>query len=66
MNDVRINTTRLKQKLLAYFPDLQEQSKGRNVMLVFERNVGAALDKACEQDSDGEAVCLAHAAQIVC
>ena len=31
-------------------------------MLVFERDVGAALDKACEQDSDGEVVCLARAA----
>jgi len=34
-------------------------------MLVFEKDIGAASDKACEQDSDNEAVCLARAAQIV-
>ena len=66
MNDTRMHTTRLKQKLLAHFPDMQAQSKGRDVMLVFDKDIGAALDKACEQDSDDEAVCLAHAAQIVC
>ena len=34
-------------------------------MLVFDKDIGAALDKACEQDSENEAVCLARAAQIV-
>ena len=34
-------------------------------MLVFEKDIGGALDKACEQDSENEAVCLACAAQIV-
>lgn len=65
MNDTRMHTTQLKQKLLAHFPDIQAQSKGRDVMLVFDKDIGAALDKACEQDSDNEAVCLACAAQIV-
>ena len=63
--DTRMHATRLKQKLLTRFPDMQAQNKGRDVMLVFEKDMGAALDKACEQDSDNEAVCLAHAAQIV-
>ena len=34
-------------------------------MLVFDKDIGAALGKACEQDSDGDAVHLARAAQIV-
>ena len=34
-------------------------------MLVFDKDIGAALDKACDQDSDSEAVYLARAAQIV-
>ena len=63
--DTRMHATRLKQKLLARFPDMQAQNKGRDVMLVFEKDMGAALDKPCEQDSDNEAVCLARAAQIV-
>ena len=35
-------------------------------MLVFDKDIGAALDKSCDQDSDSEAVYLACAAQIVC
>ena len=43
--DTRMHATRLKQKLLARFPDMQAQNKGRDVMLVFEKDMGAALDK---------------------
>ena len=63
MNDTRMHTTRLKQKLLT---DMQAQGKGRDVILVFDKDIGAALGEACEQDSDNEAICLAHAAQIAC
>lgn len=35
------------------------------MLLVFDEDIGAALGKACEQDSDSDAVHLAHAAQIV-
>ena len=65
VNGTRMNTTRLKQRLLAHFPDLRAHTKGRDV-LVFEEDIGAALGKACEQDSDSDAVQLARAAQIVC
>ncbi len=65
VSDTRVNTTRLKQRLLAHFPDLRAQSKGRDVLLVFDEDIGAALGKACEQDSDSDAVHLARAAQIV-
>ena len=34
-------------------------------MLVFDEDIGAALGKACEQDSDSDAVHLTRAAQIV-
>ena len=43
---------------------MRAQSKGRDVMLVFDKDIGATLDKACEQDSDSDAVHLARAAQI--
>ena len=61
-----MNTTHLKQRLLAHFPDLRAHTKGRDVFLVFDEAIGAALGKACEQDNDSDAVQLAHAAQIVC
>ena len=65
VSDKRMHTTRLKQRLLANFPDLRAQSKGRDVILAFDKDIGAALGKACKQDSDSDAVHLARAAQIV-
>ncbi len=62
VSDQRTHTTRLKQRLLAHFPDLRAQSKGRDVVLAFDEDIGLALGKACEQDSDSDAV---HLAQIV-
>ena len=64
-NEKRMHTTRLKQRLLACFPDMRAQSKGRDVLLAFDEDVGYALSKACEQDCDSDAVHLARAAQIV-
>ena len=32
---------------------------------MFDKDIGTAFDKACEQDRNNEAVCLACAAQIV-
>ena len=45
----------------AHFPEMQAQSKGRDVV----EDIGAALDKVCDQDSNSEAVHLARVAQIV-
>ena len=65
VSDTKVHTTRLKQRLLAHFPDLRAQSKGRDVLLVFDEDIGAAIGKACELDSDSDAIHLARAAQIV-
>ena len=67
LSDKRMHacTTQLKQRLFTHFPYMQAQSKGRVVMLVFDKDIGAVLDKVCDQDSNSEAVHLAHAAQIV-
>lgn len=61
----KVNSTRLKERLLAQLPGLRSQSKGRDVLLAFDEDIGEALGKACEQDCDTEAVHLARAAQIV-
>ena len=63
--DTRVHSTRLKQRPLAQFPDMRAHTKGRDILMAFEEDVGAALAKACELDSDSDAVHLAHAAQIV-
>ena len=51
--------------MLAQLPGLSAQSKGRDVLLAFDEDIGEAIGKACEQDCDTEAVDLARAAQIV-
>ena len=60
-----LNSTRLRERILAEFPDMQSYKKGRDVLIAFEDDFGAALAKAYEQDSDEDAVYIAHAAQIV-
>lgn len=59
----RVNSNRLKERLLPKIPGLRAQSHGRDVLLAFDEDLGGALDKVCEQDSD--AIHLARAAQIV-
>ena len=61
----KVNSTRLKERLLAQLPGLRAQRKGRDVLLAFDEDIVEALGKACEQDCDTEAVHLARAAQIV-
>ena len=63
--DVKVHTTRLKQRLLGYFTDMQAQKNRRDVLLAFEEDISTALAKACELDSDNDAIHLARAAKIV-
>jgi len=61
----RINTTRLKEKSLGAFPDLRAQSNGRNILMMFDQDIAHAIDKACEQDFDSDALWLMKAARII-
>ena len=63
--ETRLNTTRLKERLLMQIPDIRAYNRGRDVLLGFEDDVGSAFDKACELDSDSDALHLARAAQVV-
>ncbi|XP_076031372.1 uncharacterized protein LOC143019540 isoform X1 [Oratosquilla oratoria] len=63
--NTRVHSTRLKQRLLAHFPDMQSHSKGRDILLAFRKDVGDAIAKACEMDRDNDAIHLARAAEIV-
>ena len=55
----RVNTSRLKERLVFQIPGLQCYNKGRDVYLAFRDDVGFALHKAHEQDCDEEAMHLA-------
>ena len=61
----RIHSTKLKERLLSYFPDMQAHKQGRNVVLIANHDIGQALRKACHHDADNDAVHLARAAKIV-
>ena len=61
----RVHTIRLKQHLLAHFTDIRAQKKSRDVLLALEEDIGSALAKVCELDSDTDAIHLARAAKIV-
>ena len=61
--DHRIHSTRLKIRLLCALPDLTAHVQGREILLTFKEDVGLALIKACNGDSD--AVYLMRAAQVI-
>ena len=46
-------------------PDIVAQSKGREVLLVFEKDIGDALIKAQAYDHEAEAIHLMRAAQTI-
>ena len=61
----RVHSTKLKNRILSYFPDMTAHKQGRDVVLVCNEDVGVALRKACDYDTDNDAVFLARAATIV-
>ncbi len=61
----RVHTTRLKQRLQNYFPDLEDYQKGKDVLLAFECDVGAAISKACQESIGDEAMHISKAAQLL-
>lgn len=63
--NIRVHSTKLKNRILGYFPDMEAHKQGREIVLVFNKDIGHALRKACEQDADDDAVHLARAATIL-
>jgi hypothetical protein len=61
----RINTTKLKNKLLAHFLNMRAQTCGKQVLLVFHADIGSALNAACQFSDVEDAWHLAKSAEIV-
>lgn len=57
-----VNSTRLKDKLLAEIPGLEAHKKGRDVLMAFQKDVGFALSQASDYS---DAMTLAKAAKIL-
>ena len=60
--DISVNTTRLKERLLAKISELKAFSKGRAVLIAFEKHVGPVLASTC---AESDAIYLAETAEIV-
>ena len=60
-----MNSTRLKEKLLASLPGLSAHAKGREVLLVFDDDVGQILSEGLCRDQESKMKCLTRAAEIV-
>ena len=61
----RVNSTRLKDRLLAQIPKLGAYTEGKEIKLAFSSDIGAALQFAQTHDYDTEAMHLAKAAMLV-
>lgn len=62
VHSLTVNSTRLREKLLAEIPELTAHKQGRDVLLAFQKHVGLALSQASE---DSEALIMAKAAKIL-
>ena len=60
----RTHTSRLKERILAVVPELEEHKQGRDILLAFKEDVAMTIRRARE-DCDKEAMYLARAATIV-
>lgn len=59
------NRTQFKEKVLAYFPQAQEQSDGKHKILVFNQGMQQIMKQVMACDYEGDALLLAKAAKIV-
>ena len=60
----KVHTTRLKERILAHFPDMQTHKVGRDVLMLFD-DVGIAIRRAVKEDWDGLGVQLVRTASTV-
>ena len=61
----KAHTTRLKERLQTLIPDLRAQPQGREVVLMFNTEIGKAIKIACAHSADKEAMDLVRAAKIL-
>ncbi len=60
-----VHSTRLKDRIVASFPELQAFKDGRDILLTSKEDIGTTLRLVCEKDLDNDAYILAQAARIV-
>ena len=61
----KVNNTKLKERLLHFIPDLRVQTQGREIILMFDADIGEAIKIAYSQNIDEEAIHLMRTAHIL-
>ena len=61
----KVHSSRLKEKILSLMPELGEHKQGRDVILTFKGEAGAAIFQACYQNNEEDGMCLSKAARII-
>ena len=51
-----LHSNRLKNRILAHFPDLTAHKEGHDILLAFNNDLGAALHRSFDHDYDDEAI----------
>ena len=51
-----LHSTRLKNRILAHFPDLTAHKEGHGILLAFNNDLGAALHRSSDHDYDDKAI----------
>ena len=60
----RINSTRLKERILSQIPNIEDYKQGRDVFFAFRKDLGLVLQKS-HNARDEDAIHLSKAASIV-
>ena len=60
-----VHTTKPKDRILAAIPDLRSQTEGRDILLIYDEDIGTALKQACNDDCVSDALILAKASNII-
>ena len=61
----KVNSTRLKEILLAVLPELRLYPHGQEILLAYEKDIGFVINLVFEEDHDSDAMVLAKAAKLV-
>lgn len=59
------HSTRLKNRLLNHYPDMKAYSKGRDVLLSFDADIGDILKNAQDYTYEDDAMIIAKAARLI-
>lgn len=60
-----VHTSRLRQRILAYFPYMTASMSGREYFLAYDKAAGEAMLQACKDDQDEDALALLRVAKMV-